>query len=66
MLPDGDGLLLLQHVRRSQPNCRVIITTGVSDPERIKSVSQHAPGLILLKPIDLYQLLNFLDSPATP
>jgi DNA-binding response OmpR family regulator len=63
MLPDGDGMVILERIRRMGGKCRVVITTGVSDPDRLKKVTANGPDLLLVKPIDLQTLMRFLDVP---
>jgi DNA-binding NarL/FixJ family response regulator len=65
MLPDGDGASVLRQIREAKLNCRVAVTTGVSDPRRLDILSTLKPDLVLRKPIDVQQLLRFLDM-STP
>jgi CheY-like chemotaxis protein len=62
MLPDGDGAVVLDRVRRVNPKCRVAVTTGVSDPERLKKLKAQGPDLVWMKPIDLQALVRFLEA----
>jgi len=64
MLPDGDGIVILEKIRRTQAKCRVVITTGVSDPQRLQKLTPLSPDLVLMKPIDLQTLVRFLDAPS--
>ena len=63
VLPDGDGLEILKRVRAHQGepagSCpRVIVTTAVSDEQRIREVLELQPHRLLKKPIDLVDLLS--------
>jgi len=57
MLPDGSGLQLLKKVREANLSIRVLVTTGLNDPEELSAVSALKPDAILRKPIDLGELL---------
>jgi hypothetical protein len=41
-------------------SARVLVTTAVSDPDRLQKVHALKPDVVLLKPIDLSLLLNSL------
>jgi CheY-like chemotaxis protein len=64
MLPDGDGVEVLKRVREldgADPGAgapRVIVTTAVSDAEKIREVLALQPHRLLRKPIDLVDLLG--------
>jgi DNA-binding response OmpR family regulator len=60
MLPDGDGTTLLQHIRATRPEVRVIIATGVLDPHWLQRVRDAQPTGVLTKPIKIQELLRFL------
>lgn len=60
MLPDGDGLIVLQQVRRQHLPSRVAVTTGTSDELRLEAAEALHPDLVLRKPIDLAELLRGL------
>jgi DNA-binding response OmpR family regulator len=57
MLPDGDGAVVLQKIRELQLSTRVMVTTAVSDPSRLRAVRDMRPDLLLQKPIDMGRLL---------
>jgi DNA-binding response OmpR family regulator len=63
MLPDGDGISLLQHVREQHLPVRVLVTTAVSDPGRLAAVRGLAPDVVMQKPIDLHDLLKLIVPP---
>ena len=62
MLPDGDGAAVLERIRDINPECRVAVTTGVSDPERLRKLKAMGPDMVLMKPIDLQLLVRFLEA----
>jgi response regulator of citrate/malate metabolism len=62
MLPDGDGIQVLQHIRNRRLPTQVIVTTGASDAARLERVNSLSPMCILTKPIDLDRLQECLDS----
>ena len=66
MLPDGDGVGLLQEIRARQLPVRVLVTTAVSDPKRVQHVRSLAPEKMLRKPIDLAELLRGLAGSTRP
>jgi CheY-like chemotaxis protein len=61
MLPDGDGVKLLQHVRSSHMRTRVAVTTASSDRNRLARVKNLRPDVLMSKPVDLAQLLRGLS-----
>ncbi len=65
MLPDGDGVAVLQHIRKNGIKTRVAITTGVTDPGRLGDLGTLSPDRVLRKPIDLDALLRAIDPQAT-
>ena len=62
MLPDGDGAQILRHVRERNLGIPVCVTTGVNDRARLAEVKRLEPRCLLMKPIDLAQLLRGLDA----
>ncbi len=60
MLPDGDGLTVLKKIREAGLASRVVVTTAVSEPDRLRAVHALKPEIVLQKPIDLSVLLNSL------
>jgi DNA-binding response OmpR family regulator len=61
MLPDGDGSVILAHVRNTNLPIRVIVTTAVSDPSRLADVQRLRPDVVIKKPIDLSGLLKSME-----
>ena len=61
MLPDGEGTDILAHVRKEKLSSKVIVTTGSTDPERMKRLDLLRPDYFIRKPIDCLELLNVID-----
>jgi len=61
MLPDGSGTKVLREVRSAGLPIRVLVTTGINDPEELAAVTSLKPDAILRKPIDLADLLQRLN-----
>ena len=62
MLPDGDGLAVLQKVRSEYPWIRVAVTTGVEDRARLEEIRSLNPDALLRKPMELADLLQALEA----
>ena len=58
MLPDGNGMEILQHFANEQNAQRVIVTTASSNPDRLREAESLQPRRILRKPIELIDLLG--------
>ncbi len=58
MLPDGHGEAVLERIRTAQLSTRVVVTTGCSDPERLRKVNGLMPDALLRKPLDFRQVLE--------
>lgn len=58
MLPDGNGIKLLQAVRARHLPTRVIVTTGLSDEYWLDQVRAAQPDMLLFKPVDIPRLLQ--------
>jgi DNA-binding response OmpR family regulator len=62
MLPNGDGEQILELLQRSHAKTRTVVVTAVADPERMNAVqSRFNPAAILVKPVNLDQLLCILE-----
>jgi DNA-binding response OmpR family regulator len=61
MLPDGDGLELLERMGDLRASTRVIVTTAVSDPTHLLAARRQQPRAILQKPINLNELLRIIE-----
>jgi DNA-binding response OmpR family regulator len=60
MLPDGDGADVLRIVRAKGLSIRVAVATGVNDVARLKLVAELNPDIVLIKPVNLQELLEIL------
>lgn len=60
MLPDGNGERILETVRESGSGARVVVTTGVFDEQRLRALKDLAPHAILIKPINVRELLRIV------
>lgn len=58
MLPDGNGVDILRDLRAAGSDVKVVVTTGMADPERMQSLVSLHPHAILRKPIDFAGLLR--------
>ena len=60
MLPDGEGSVILDRVRRSGMPTKVTVTTASTDPDRLNRVRGLRPDALLTKPLDLAELLRVI------
>ncbi len=60
MLPDGNGLTVLEAIRRQNLQARVTVVTGVGDPEHIARARGLKADIVLQKPVDFLQILSGL------
>ena len=63
-LPDGEGEAILEKIRSDRLAIRVAVMTAEGDPERLRRVAALEPDLFMSKPIDLPELIRWLDLPA--
>ena len=61
-LPDGRGCSLLKRVRAENLPIKVAITTGETDARVLSEVSDLAPDIIFHKPLDITQIMHWLDA----
>ena len=61
MLPDGDGIQVLQSLRANGSAARVAVTTAVGDMNRLDAVRSLNPTALLQKPIDVNRLLKAIE-----
>lgn len=61
MLPDGNGLKLLQTIRERQLPIRVVVVTGSSDTNSLRNAVGLKPDALLRKPLDLAEFLRVID-----
>jgi DNA-binding response OmpR family regulator len=64
MLPDGPADDLVYELRVRWPDLPIVVTTGVGDPDRLASLHQVGPTVVLRKPIVLRDLLSALALPV--
>src|SRR5437867_3548509 len=57
MLPDGDGMHVLEAVRERGLKSRVVVITGVGDADHLDRVHLLKPDALLKKPVDFFQIL---------
>lgn len=60
MLPDGNGSVVLDHIRRHQLPIRVAITSGAADWESM--LQESRPDAYFRKPLNIEQLVRWLAS----
>jgi CheY-like chemotaxis protein len=61
MLPDGNGIQILKHIREKQLPIRVAILTGADKP-MIADAQRWNPDVLFTKPVDLPKLLSWLKA----
>jgi two-component system response regulator HydG len=63
-LPDGDGTVVLQAARETNPQAQVVVVTGYRDElqERLQQVLAEGARAVLPKPLDVPELLTTLGS----
>jgi two-component system OmpR family response regulator/two-component system response regulator QseB len=62
MLPDGNGIELLRHVRQSGLPVRIAIATGAGDTDLMSDAILLKPDAFFTKPIDATELVSWLAS----
>ncbi len=62
MLPDGNGVRLLEQIRRERLPIKVAVTTGANDLDFLDSVARFGPEKIFTKPLDFSALTFWLRS----
>jgi DNA-binding response OmpR family regulator len=59
-LPDTNGELLLETIQAERIPVKLIaVTTGVTDPIRLRRVAELRPALLIMKPIDWEILVRY-------
>ncbi len=61
MLPDGDGAEILRQLRQTNSQIKVIVTTAMSDPDRLRETQELAPYRFVRKPFDVVDLLKAMN-----
>jgi DNA-binding response OmpR family regulator len=62
MLPDGNGIELLRHVRESGLPVRIAVATGAGDTDLMSDAILLKPDAFFTKPIDATELVSWLAS----
>jgi|SRR5688572_25021330 CheY-like chemotaxis protein len=60
MLPDGNGVAVLERIRNERLPIKVAVITGASDPQLLDQVERLSPDARFYKPLDLQILLGWL------
>jgi DNA-binding NtrC family response regulator len=61
LLPDGNGVQLLETIHDQSLPVRVAIITGVSDPIRLWEATRLHPDAFMRKPVDPYSLVKAIE-----
>jgi CheY-like chemotaxis protein len=61
-LPDGAGTAILKRIRAENRPMRVAVASGTSDENLWAEAQSYKPDLLLRKPIDMNQLLAWLEA----
>ena len=64
MLPDGDGMRVLEAIREQGLRSRVVVITGVGDTDHLARVHLLRPDALLRKPADFFQILEKMSAAA--
>lgn len=65
LMPGGNGLSFLVHVREEYPNTQRVLVTGYMKPEMLlRSVNEAALYRYLLKPVSLPELIKTVEEAA--
>jgi DNA-binding NtrC family response regulator len=65
LMPGGNGLSFLVHVREEHPNTQRVLVTGYMKPEMLlRSVNEAALYRYLLKPVSLPELVKTVQEAA--
>ena len=65
LMPGGNGLSFLVHVREEYPNTQRVLGTGYMKPEMLlRSVNEAALYRYLLKPVSLPELIKTVEEAA--
>lgn len=60
MLPDGNGVTVLRHVRVNGLPIRVAVTTGTNDPDMLSEIMSLRPDVLYRKPLDIAAMARWL------
>ena len=64
MLPDGNGVALLDYIRQRDLPIRVAVTTGAGNWQTLLNATQSRPDAVFTKPIDFNLVVDWLSQPA--
>ena len=65
LMPDMNGLEVLQEMKRMQPAAKIVMITGFSFDAHREQAVRHGASLFLEKPIDPAALLTAVDNLLT-
>ncbi len=60
-LPDGDGIDLIQELKRANPSCQFIVLTGFGTIEAAIRATKSGAEHFITKPFELDELLNLVE-----
>jgi CheY-like chemotaxis protein len=61
-LPDGNGTVLLERIRSENLPIKVAVTTAETDEVLLSKISRLHPDAIFHKPLDMSELMHWLDA----
>lgn len=64
-LPDGDGIELMQMIKRAHPQAKVIILTGYGSIELAVEATQKGAFHFITKPCNLEEIINLIEKALT-
>lgn len=64
ILPDGDGVTVLRHIREKGLACQVMVVSSVTDEAHLNKVQLYRPTALMIKPVDFLALLLRLREAA--
>ena len=60
ILPDGLGVAVLQMVRNRGLHIKVVLLTGVEQPQELSEITESEPDAIFTKPLEVEQLIEWI------
>jgi DNA-binding response OmpR family regulator len=60
ILPDGLGVAVLQMVRNRGLRIKVVLLTGVEQPQELNEITESEPDAIFTKPLNVEQLIEWI------
>jgi CheY-like chemotaxis protein len=65
MFPDGTGVEVLRHIRSNHPGVKVALITAAGRGSKVLSDAMaHEPDIVLHKPLELGDLIRWLNETA--